>query len=215
MPITTFRIRALWSWILEARYAGIVIIGVLAALAFSLQAKTTEPVIRMVGLALQLLGIGTVGWGIAETRALFRHPSFSASIQSWLKRCPAIRQNRVLSADLTASGVATCNARAYVTSGPIGPNATIEERLTILEKNIIQMNNQIIGAQTEMDDELRKVGKLLQKEKEERQMEEKALQELLEATGTGGVHISAIGAFLLFVGVILSTTGTEIAKFIK
>jgi len=38
---------------------------------------------------------------------------------------------------------------------------------------------------------------------------------MLEATGTGGVHISAIGASWLFVGIILSTAAPEIAEFLK
>jgi hypothetical protein len=37
----------------------------------------------------------------------------------------------------------------------------------------------------------------------------------LEASGTGGVHISAIGASWLFVGVILSTAAIEIAELLK
>jgi hypothetical protein len=35
---------------------------------------------------------------------------------------------------------------------------------------------------------------------------------MLEATATGGVHISAMGAVWLFVGVTLSTAGIEISR---
>jgi hypothetical protein len=37
----------------------------------------------------------------------------------------------------------------------------------------------------------------------------------LEATGTGGIHISAIGASWLFVGVILSTAAVEIVQWLN
>jgi hypothetical protein len=66
-----------------------------------------------------------------------------------------------------------------------------------------------------MDEELRKTADALKREAQSRQTEDTAIREKLEATGTGGVHISAIGASWLFVGVVLSTAATEIAQLLK
>ncbi len=55
----------------------------------------------------------------------------------------------------------------------------------------------------------------MKREEQVRQAEDNAIRMKLEATGTGGVHISAIGASWLFAGIILSTAATEIASLLK
>jgi hypothetical protein len=66
-----------------------------------------------------------------------------------------------------------------------------------------------------MDEEFQKSADAMKREENSRQEEDKAIREKLEATGTGGVHISAIGASWLFVGVILSTGSAELAVLLK
>lgn len=66
-----------------------------------------------------------------------------------------------------------------------------------------------------MDEEFRKTAEALKNEEQTRQAEDNANRAKLEATGTGGVHISAIGASWLFVGVVLSTAGVEIAELLR
>ena len=66
-----------------------------------------------------------------------------------------------------------------------------------------------------MDEQFRKSTQALKDEQITRQSEDSIILQKLEATGTGGVHISAIGAAWLFVGVILSTAGLEIEKWLK
>ena len=63
-----------------------------------------------------------------------------------------------------------------------------------------------------MDEEFQKTASELKNEAEARKSEDDAIRKQLEATGTGGVHISAIGASWLFVGVVLSTAAVEISK---
>lgn len=77
------------------------------------------------------------------------------------------------------------------------------------------IHDRITGTEEEMDEEFRKAAEALKSEETARQAEDRALYERLEATGTGGVHISAIGASWLFVGVVLSTAAPEILAFLK
>jgi hypothetical protein len=63
-----------------------------------------------------------------------------------------------------------------------------------------------------MDEEFQKVSHVLKSEEHARQSEDNKIHKKLEANGTGGVYISAIGASWLFVDVILSTAAVEIAK---
>jgi len=167
-----------------------------------------------VSSALQLLGIATVIWGISETRAIFKHPSFAAKAKSWLGGFPLRARNTVIAASFGAAAADGCKARAYVTAGP-GQNPTVQTRLDALEKNVSLIHERITGTEKEMDEEFRKTNEALKDEENTRKAEDHAIRKRLEATGTGGVHISAIGASWLFVGVILSTAGPEIANLLK
>lgn len=214
MPVSTYRLRALWPWLAEARYAWLALGVIFIALVVSLRVCTSEPVIRLTGLVLQVLGIGTVIWGISETRALFGHPSFAAKTKSWLERFPLLRRNIVLAAGTGSFAFATGKARGHVTNGP-GPNPTIESRVESLERNIALIHERISSTENEMDEVFRKTADALRNEEQTRRSEDQILYERLEATGTGGVHISAIGASWLFVGVVLSTASVEIARLLK
>lgn len=214
MPISVSRVKQLWPWLAEARFAWLALGVIAAALIVALRPHTPEYVIRLTGLVLQLLGIGTVIWGISETRALFGHPSFASKAKSWLEHFPLRRKNVVLVAGAASISAATSKGRGFVTQGA-GPNATIETRVDALEKNISLIHKRISGTEKEMDEEFRKATEALKNEEKTRQAEDNALHKKLEATGTGGVHISAIGASWLCVGVALSTAGVEIAELLK
>ena len=125
-----------------------------------------------------------------------------------------MRRNDVLSAGSSTLPVSVSKARVHETHGP-GANPTIEARLGALEKNVTSIHERISQTQKEMDEEFQKTADALKREEQSRQAEDRAIREKLEATGTGGVHISAIGASWLFVGVTLSTAATQIAELLK
>jgi hypothetical protein len=204
MPINASRFKAIWPWLADAGYAwySAAVIGV--ALIISLCLYSTESGIRLTGLGLQLFGISTVIWGISETRALFGHPSFANEIKAWLGRFPLLRRNVVVSVDSASHAVVSDKARVYVTQGA-GANPTIEARLDALERNVTLIHERISQVEEEIDKELHKISDLVKHEEQLRQTEDNGIRMKLEATGTGGVHISAIGASWLFVGIILST----------
>jgi hypothetical protein len=214
MPINASRLKAVWPWLVEARHASLAAAVICVTLVISLRPHTSERVIRFTGLGLQLLGIATVIWGISETRALFGHSSLRSKARAWLGRFPLLRRNVVVAAGGVAASAAVGKGRAHVTHGP-GANPTIETRLEALEKNVTSIHGRISQTQKEMDEELSKTADALKREGQSRQAEDGAIREKLEATGTGGVHISLIGASWLCVGVILSTAATELAELLK
>jgi hypothetical protein len=214
MPIKASRLKAVWLWLAEARYTWLSLAVIAIALVISLRPHTSEPVIRLTGLVLQLLGIGTVIWGISMTRALFGHPSFASKIKAWLSRFPMLRRDVVVAVDSITSRLSFGKPRVYETHRS-GPNPTIEARLDALEKNVTSVHERISQTQKEMDEEFQKTADAIKRETQSRQAEDKAIRDKLEATGIGGVHISAIGAIWLFVGIILSTAATEIAELLK
>jgi len=214
MPISISRLKNLRPWLAEARYTWLSVGVILIALVVSLRPNTPEPVIRLTGLFLQVLGIATVIWGISETRAFFGHPSLAAKIKSWLTRFPLRRRNTVISAGTASLALLTSKARAHSTHNP-GPNSTIETRIESLERNIVLIHERVSSAEKEMDEEFKKVSDILKSEERARLSEDNEIHKRLEATGTGGVHISAIGAAWLFVGVTLSTAAVEISELLK
>ncbi len=214
MPINASRFKAIWPWLAEVRYAwySAAVIGV--ALIISLLLYPTEPVLRLTGLALQLLGIGTVIWGISETRALFGQPSFASKAKGWLSRFPLLPRKVGIVVGSATLTLGVGKVRAHGTNGP-GANSTIEARVDALEKNVTSIHKRISQIQEEMDGEVHKVADAVKREEQLRQAEDNTIRAKLEATGTGGVHISAIGASWLFAGIILSTAATEIAALLK
>jgi hypothetical protein len=213
MIINSARFKALWPWLMEAKYAWLAL-GVIAIALLSSILWPSEKVIRYAGLILQLLGIVTVIWGISLTRALFGHPSFAAKVLSWLERFPLRKRTVILGAGAGAVAMISGKARAYQSHTP-AENATIEQRLDSLERNIQLIHERITGTEKEMDEEFRKTAEVIKSEAHTREAEDRILHKKLEATGIGGVHISAIGALWLFVGVVLSTAALEISNLLK
>ena len=95
------------------------------------------------------------------------------------------------------------------------PNPTIETRIDALEKNLALIHERISSIEKEVGEEFQKAAKALINEEKARQTVDRGIYEKLESAGTGGIHISAIGALWLFSGVILSTASIEIADLLK
>jgi hypothetical protein len=214
MSFLRTRLRSLRQWLSPPKPWLLAILVVVLALFVAFRRGTSEPTIRLVGLAMQLLGILTVIWGISETRALFGHPSFAATFRRWFKAFPFRRSSIVVGVGAATLGVATAKGRGHVTHSA-GPDATVEARLDSLEQNIGRLHDRITGLQRETDAEFQRAAEKLTAERDARSAQDQELGFKLEATGTGGVHISAIGAFWLFVGVALSSASVELAGLMK
>lgn len=207
-------LKALWNWLSELQHFWLAIAVTGIALFISLRPGTGEPIIRLSGLALQVLGIGTVAWGISETRALFGHPSLFAVAKNWLGRFPPFHSRIVSGTANMTLGNATMSGRGYGMDNA-GPNATPEARIEVLEKNIRRINERIDQTHQEMDTKFRNADAALKREEQARAVEDLAIRHKLETTETGGIHVTAMGALWLFVGVTLSTASPEIAKWLQ
>lgn len=207
-------LRAILDWLFDARIFWIALFVAVGALVFVMRKSATEPEIRLTGLALQVLGIATVAWGIRETRVLFGRPDFFTLAKKWLERVP-VYGGRVVATSISASaGGATAHGRGYISS-TASRDATVEERVSVLEKNIQHLNKRIDETQIEMDQSIRAQSSALEDERKERSREDQLLGAKLEATETGGLHISAMGALWLFIGVTLSTASVELFAWLK
>jgi len=201
--------------VLEASRFWLAIVVAGGALLISLQPGTSEPFIRLTGMALQLLGLGTVAWGIAVTRALFGTDSLLTAVRKWVNRVPRLRRGHAVS--MTAHfplDFDTAHGRGYSTdNAPAG--APIEARVEVLEKNLRRVNARLNQTQKEMDDELRRVKVSLTQEAATRIVEDDSTRRTLEISETGGIYITATGALWLSVGVFLSTASPELSRWLQ
>jgi hypothetical protein len=199
-------------WIAEPRPFWLCTFVVAASVGFAFLGGTSETKIRIVGLFLQLCGIGTVAWGIRETRELFGYPGFVERLVDWFKRIPKLKpkpSHSEVKIVLPLPQV-TMRGHSWRTSGP---EATIEERLEAVEANLLDVNQGLIQVQQWIDHETRRIMSELTEEQRVRKEEDEETRRKLTLSHTGGLTISAIGLVWLFCGVILNTASTEIAKW--
>lgn len=170
-----------------------------------------ELAFRVAGMLLQLLGVFTVFWGIQETRKLFGRPSLTFVLRRWLRSFPRLKP-RAYEASITAvSPGQTVRVRGY-TSTATDPSASLEQRVELLERNIEHLRSRINEVQGELEQEMHKVTSSVNEEKSTRITEDQRILSKLEVTETGGLHISAMGAVWLFIGVILSSIPNELSR---
>ncbi len=117
------------------------------------------------------------------------------------------------SGNITGAG-STVRCRGYISS-TAPRNATVEERLSVLEKDILNLNKRIEETQTEMDQSFLAQSNALEEERQVRSREDQLVSAKLKTTETGGLHVSAMGVFLLLIGVILSTASVELSALLK
>ena len=208
------KLTALGPWLAEAKYVWIALCVSLVAVALCARPGTSEPFIRLIGLALQILGIATVIWGILETRAFFGRPTLLVKVRNWIDRCP-------LRAVKISVGVGTAVARGVAGklrghgSAPINPSAPTDERLANLEKNVSLLHERITAVTRDLDTDIGALRSQVERESEERHRGTAEVRKQLEGVATGGIHITSIGAAWLFVGVVLSTAAPELATLLK
>jgi len=206
-------LRDILHWLFDARIFWVAVSVAVGALMFVVRKSATEPEIRLTGLALQVLGIATVAWGIRETRVLFGQPDFFTLAKKWLEKVPVYGGRAITGCMNVHEAGDTVHSEADASTAP--PNATVEERVSVLEKNIQHLNKRIAETQIEMKQSFSTQSSALKEEKQERSREDQLLGAKLEATETGGLHISAMGALWLFIGVTLSTTSVELSAWLK
>ncbi len=184
------------------------------ALAIVLLRGAAEPVVRLVGLVLQLLGIVTVVWGIVETREFFGMQSPHKSIAEWLSRFPLRRRTIAVAVGAAVEANDAFSARAH-TSWPIDPSASVDQRLGTLERNLPLIQERISNFQAEFDRTAQALRDQLRFEQEHRATLSHEMHAQLKTYGTGGLHISAIGAAWVFLGTVFGTASIEVSAWLK
>jgi len=211
--VNLWRFRALFSWLGELRYAYLAVLYVLLGASIVYCFGASERSIRFVGGGLQVLGIGTVAWGISLTRKQFGHQPIYVWFYSWLRRCPLIRRTAHLNGSGITMGISVSGRLTEVFTP--SPDASVEERLSAVERGMGTVQKRIGHAEAQIDQEIRDTHNKIAVEARAREGGDRETMSALESASTGGVHVSAIGALWLFVGVILSTASSELSSWFR
>lgn len=203
-------LRSVYLWLMEARYFALSIAVVVCAIFFIVMLGSSERSIRLAGMTLQLLGVGTVIWGVAKTREFFGHTPVASQIKDWLLKFPRYTPKPVV---LSASGTfEPLTVRSYGFSSPpkVSPFTT-EGRLAAIEVELNQMREQFCKTHQIIDEKVAGINHLIEVETASRNQSVQYVLQRLELTATGGIHITSVGALWLFIGVILGSASPELA----
>jgi hypothetical protein len=201
----------LFSWFVRARLAAFSLFVVILAVYISFSTGT-EQALRLWGLALQLLGLAAAAVGIRDTRRMFGKPSFLQLLRNWVSSVPGLRP-KTQTVNLSGSVSMTCSASATVWRGT-RPGASVDERLTVAEENLIDVERRLRAAENSISDNDRAIATKLRQEAEERKEQDRQLDLRIESASTDGLHLAAAGAFWLGIGLILSTAPVELLRLV-
>jgi hypothetical protein len=208
-----WRVRALLSWLREPHHVYFAVVYIMLVIAVVYACGFTERAFRLAGGALQVMGLGTVIWGIAVTRNQFGHTPVIRLAASWLRRFPLIRRSACIQPDGITVRASITGMRLTSVFTP-KPDVPLEERLVMIEKGILTVQQRVADAESQMDRERGAADGKIAAEAHARERGDEDLLKQLEAASTGGVYISIIGTLWLFVGLVLSTASPELAAFL-
>lgn len=214
-----FRLKKFGRWTVD--YYGplwITILGIVGAFAFGWEVKklgssefALPDQLRVTGWLLQVLGLSTVALGLKKTREIFGVPPATAQFVEGLRRFPEVLERRKPITVMGSSATAKMTAgTGYATVDP-RPDASVEERLEVLEKKYKQLNQQLIDAQSELKFEARRLDGVIEEERNVRNEADAEIREQLEMFSVGGLHLETMGLIWLLAGITCAALPGELA----
>jgi len=184
--------------------------AVVATIAWVL-ADSWEQGFRYAGLLYQWLGIGTVAYGLRETRMLFEHPTIRSLACDWWSRFPRWRAHVNLAVGTAHIHAQGNRARILVKATP-ACGTPLEERVRLLEQGVDRINDQLWQLDERTESDSQRLTSEITSERSRREAEDVQIRRLLEEALAGGLRIEWMGVFWLFLGVMLGTVPTDIAS---
>ncbi len=199
VPITNH-----YWWAIAVASSSIAVVGA---------AGWTEKAFRLAGMSLQLGGVLTVAWGILKTRADFGQPTVRSQFKRWATMFPPLHPPTTTATGISVLPGPVGEGYGYSAHGPAA-DRTIEGRLEHLESivkklEMAQGRTHIAVLQAE-----KKAQQALDTQARQLSGQIDAVARKIEATATGGVHVSAVGVVLLFVGTVLGSAALELRQLL-
>ncbi len=200
---------ARWVWELIRFFApflvALVICVTVPVLVRLIWPCSAERAMRWIGGLFQLGGVITIVLKLHAAQRQFPQQT----LKRILERRPRFRvQNTVISAAEAAMGMATGRARGRVTPGP---QATLEQRLVMLEDSYTKLFDEVGGLENEIRRRGDELSNKLHAEAAAREVADKRIEEQLKETAVGSLHLDVWGVLFFILGIIAGTAFPEIA----
>ena len=172
---------------------------------------TLEDRLRYGGLAFELLGVATVALGLSEKGRQFDRHISSFFMGWWASRPRFGKRSHVLGASVNLSGIVGMSAKLSIWHGT-PPDSTVNVRVDALEKNLLNLRNEIDDTSKRLQEEERTRTEAIKAERLAREADRAHLATRLDQFAVGGLHIEWMGIGWLVVGLVLSNIPAEITK---
>jgi MoxR-like ATPase len=159
-------------------------------------------------MLLQFFGLLMVAHGLSKLRRDFAQPPLSAKMVAWFKRLAAIfRTPEPITLEGSAGSYALAGAEVTL-EHKVGPGASLERRLEVLEKNFELFRDETSTKVRGLREDLAAARKSIERETHERQAEDKKVARMIEEVAIGGLDLEMVGLFWLILGVIFTSIPT-------
>lgn len=173
---------------------------------------TPEFRVRIAGFLVTLAGVVLVVVEILDRQHLFNLTRFPERTLAWLKRFPRIflRVQPIVAHAQVAIGGIGAIGKAHVRVGA-GPDASLEQRMIVLEQNLERADKRITEVETELSAEIRRLQSEGEAERRAREEHDNALRKQVEQLSVGGLDFELMGVVWVIIGSAFSTFPAEIA----
>jgi hypothetical protein len=197
-----------WIWEANPFWGPFIVAVVICLLVTVVSPCPVEREVRLIGMVLQLLGVVTIVMRLRATQRQF--PGQMLNLW-WLGRPQFRVRNRVVSATGTVTSVATVRAEARVS---LGPQATVEQRLAMLEDSHTKLADKVGDLGKEVKRQTDGLSTKLTAEAASREAGDKRIEGQVRAAAVGSLHLDAWGILFFLFGIIAGTASPEIAAWI-
>ena len=210
------RARGLWRHVKRGRH-GFGTVGVLV-LTWALPlvwAASGEAHMRWMGTVLQILGVGTVAWGLSQTRALSDYPPIWTALIDWFKELPdALSGPKTIKASLSATVPVGFSADARVRKS-IPDDASLEERVAFLEEQYEALREKQRETKRQLEERAEDLEEQIEDEETVREKADERLRDTIEEVSIGGLHLEMVGLVWLVVGIMCASLPQELAAVLS
>ncbi len=203
-----------WNWANRNRlfWANIALVFVVLGVLFyplpSVDGRPVDLRFRLLGLLLQLIGVGTVWRDLARTAAHFDRGGFLSRTFAWLKEFGKPPGGVIGGGGTLPGDMARGRGRVRT---QLVPDASVPERLAAIEKYVSQVDASLDTAHVQIDELRDKLDAQIEAEKQERERAVGSLHRDLREAVTGNYALLVFGLAWLVTGIFLATFAQEIA----
>ena len=206
-------IKGVGRWLLEPWRIWLTI-GLLVLVLSPLPVSLDDRV-RYGGLLFELLGIGTVAYGLSDKSRLFNRQGILDECRGWWSRRPRweVTHHYLLTGDSLTVGVSGSGDLSFWHG--TSAEASVETRVAVLEKNLEILKKQSRGTVNRLKEEIKTRNEALNCERQTREQAIGDIRTLLETFGAGGLNMERIGISWLLLGVIFASIPSEVARGLR